>query len=250
MPLPASHPRAQLLLMTRLFGPDARPDSLAIVALPYRSLVAEKRAALRHLLRGACCGNSISWAAAVCSRVWTLSDILPRVVSAGVAKSSVNSLVPDVERHRRTTRGRVWVTTYEGATRLVDEWAREGPGETRNIRTLRSCGYFIATSAKPHVLAPRSCPGRLACVVADEVHLVGDTDRGYVLEGLLAKVVLHNELVRAEGLPTAQIVAMSATMPNTAEIAGWLRASMFQSAHRPRPLERLVAVKVSVCAHS
>ena len=45
----------QLLLMTRLFGERASPDSLAIVALPYRSLVAEKRALLRRLLQGASC---------------------------------------------------------------------------------------------------------------------------------------------------------------------------------------------------
>ena len=53
----------------------------------------------------------------------------------GVATSSVNYLVPDVEKKRRAARGRVWVTTYEGATRLVDEWVSvSGATRTRKIR--------------------------------------------------------------------------------------------------------------------
>ena len=89
----------------------------------------------------------------------------------------------------------------------------------------------------------------MACVVADEVHLVGDTDRGYVLEGLLTKVLLHNKVVGLEAgaqpqhtPKQAQIIAMSATMPNTCHIAEWLDAVAFRSDHRPRPLERLIVV--------
>ncbi|MFB6112595.1 MAG: ATP-dependent DNA helicase [Halodesulfurarchaeum sp.] len=65
----------------------------------------------------------------------------------------------------------------------------------------------------------------LGCVVADEVHLVDDRDRGPTLEVTLAKLT--------QGTPGLQVVALSATIGNADEIADWLDAELVDSTWRP-----------------
>jgi helicase len=67
-------------------------------------------------------------------------------------------------------------------------------------------------------------------IVADEVHLINDAGRGPTLEVLLA---------RFRGLnPDAQIVALSATIKNSKQLAAWLGAELVESAWRPTPLKK------------
>ena len=65
----------------------------------------------------------------------------------------------------------------------------------------------------------------LACVVVDEVHLVGSEGRGPTLEVTLATL--------GRRAPGVQIVALSATVANPDELADWLDAGLVQSAWRP-----------------
>jgi helicase len=65
----------------------------------------------------------------------------------------------------------------------------------------------------------------LSCVVADEVHLIDDRDRGPTLEVTLAKLRQRN--------PDLQVVALSATVDNADEIADWLDAELVDSTWRP-----------------
>ncbi len=77
----------------------------------------------------------------------------------------------------------------------------------------------------------RSDPGlaeRVSLLVVDEVHYVGDEKRGPVLESLLSTFLSLEE--------PPQIVALSATVPNAGEIAGWLGARLVYSEWRPVPL--------------
>jgi helicase len=69
----------------------------------------------------------------------------------------------------------------------------------------------------------------LTLMVADEVHLLHDMDRGPTLEVTLAKFRRSN--------PKAQVVALSATIGNSKEIADWLKASHVRSSWRPIPLK-------------
>src|SRR3989454_10204791 len=68
----------------------------------------------------------------------------------------------------------------------------------------------------------------LTVVVADEVHLMNDADRGPTLEVTLAKLRQVN--------PSAQVIALSATIGNSEEIAAWLEAEHVTSEWRPGPL--------------
>lgn len=53
-------------------------------------------------------------------------------------------------------------------------------------------GVIVATIEKANALVSRmleeECLEQLCCVVVDELHMVGDEDRGYLLELLLTKL--------------------------------------------------------------
>lgn len=67
---------------------------------------------------------------------------------------------------------------------------------------------------------------RLRMCVVDEVHLLSDDRRGFLLEVLLSKIkyVLKDQ---------TQIVCMSATLPNIHDLSSWLDASLYISSFRP-----------------
>lgn len=95
---------------------------------------------------------------------------------------------------------------------------------------LERLDILVATSEKADGLLRRGSPwlDRLGCVVADEVHLLRDPDRGPTLEVSLTR------LRRAH--PELQIIALSATVGNSEEVAEWLKARHIASEFRPVPL--------------
>ncbi|RJX42300.1 ski2-type helicase [Halonotius aquaticus] len=92
---------------------------------------------------------------------------------------------------------------------------------------LASRDIIVATSEKVDSLIRNNAPwiDDLSCVVADEVHLVDDRNRGPTLEVTLAKLRRINAEIQA--------VALSATVGNANEIADWLDAELVQSDWRP-----------------
>jgi helicase len=69
----------------------------------------------------------------------------------------------------------------------------------------------------------------ISLVVADEVHLLNDADRGPTLEVVLARLMQVN--------PDAQILALSATVKNAEEAAEWLKAGSVTTEWRPVTLK-------------
>ena len=92
---------------------------------------------------------------------------------------------------------------------------------------LRQSDIVVATSEKVDSLIRNGAPwiDELACVVADEVHLVDDRNRGPTLEVTLAKL--------RGRISDLQVVALSATIGNADEIAEWLDAALVDSTWRP-----------------
>ncbi|XP_036379268.1 DNA polymerase theta [Megalops cyprinoides] len=89
----------------------------------------------------------------------------------------------------------------------------------------------------------------LGIVVVDELHMLGDSSRGYLLELLLTKiryVTQRTARASSEGRPSlsegVQIVGMSATLPNLDLLAGWLSAELYHTDYRPVPLMERVKV--------
>ena len=74
----------------------------------------------------------------------------------------------------------------------------------------------------------------LSMVVVDEVHMLCDRSRGFLLEVLLSKV---RHLLGSR----VQIVGMSATLPKMQDLGQWLNASLFNTTYRPVTLSVRVA---------
>ncbi|WP_227134267.1 ATP-dependent DNA helicase [Halorubellus salinus] len=90
----------------------------------------------------------------------------------------------------------------------------------------------VATSEKVDSLVRNNASwlGNVSCVVADEVHLVDDRERGPTLEVTLAKLrQLTSDL---------QVVALSATVGNAEVVAEWLDAELVDSDWRPIELKK------------
>ncbi len=68
----------------------------------------------------------------------------------------------------------------------------------------------------------------IGLVIADEIHLIGDDDRGPALEITLTKLKL------LESHP--QILALSATISNAHELSEWLESELVENKWRPVPL--------------
>ena len=69
---------------------------------------------------------------------------------------------------------------------------------------------------------------RVGVFIIDEVHLLGDRERGPTLEIMLTKI--------KERYPKAQIIALSATISNSDEVGRWLRCEIIESEWRPTRL--------------
>lgn len=76
---------------------------------------------------------------------------------------------------------------------------------------------------------------RIHMVVVDELHLISDDKRGFLLEVLLSKILytLGNSV---------QIVAMSATLPNVSDLSSWIHGSLYITQYRPVNLEIRISI--------
>jgi helicase len=74
----------------------------------------------------------------------------------------------------------------------------------------------------------------ISLVIADEVHLLNDAGRGPTLEVVLARLMQVN--------PNIQVLALSATIGNVDEIAGWLNAKYIVTEWRPVSLKEGVVL--------
>ena len=80
--------------------------------------------------------------------------------------------------------------------------------------------------------------GQVGCFVFDEIHVIDDVSRGPTLEILLAKL--------RRMVPSAQFIALSATIGNPEELAEWIDAGLVKSEYRPVPLRRGIVVRGSI----
>lgn len=107
----------------------------------------------------------------------------------------------------------------------------------------RSLDLAVCTIEKANSLVNRLMEenelASLGAVIVDELHLIGDPHRGYLLELLLTKLkymsLRNNDI-------SVQIVGMSATLPNLSLLSNWLEADLYKTSFRPVPLEELIKI--------
>ncbi|XP_073817747.1 DNA polymerase theta isoform X2 [Musca autumnalis] len=78
----------------------------------------------------------------------------------------------------------------------------------------------------------------IGTVVVDEVHLISDPGRGYILELLLAKILYMSRKYALQ----IQVITMSATLANVQLLQKWLNAELFITNFRPVALNEMIKV--------
>lgn len=137
----------------------------------------------------------------------------------------------------------VWLLPARALATEVNEtvkrWEAHGirsvelTGETNmSSDAVRHAQLWVATTEKFEALYRRSSLrgfiSSVGCLIIDEVHLVGDAERGATLEALLARLRTVDNSTR--------IVALSATVANAEHLATWFNAQLVTSAWRPTVL--------------
>ncbi|XP_017084683.2 LOW QUALITY PROTEIN: DNA polymerase theta [Drosophila eugracilis] len=82
----------------------------------------------------------------------------------------------------------------------------------------------------------------IGTVVVDEVHLISDKGRGYILELLLAKILYMS---RRNALQI-QVITMSATLENVDLLKTWLDAELYITNYRPVALQEMIKVGTKI----
>jgi helicase len=104
-----------------------------------------------------------------------------------------------------------------------------GDFNTSNTELGRS-DIIILTNEKLDSILRQSAPwlSNVGLFISDEIHLIGDQDRGPVLEMVLTKI--------KKFYPTSQILGLSATVTNSSDISDWLDCKLVESYWRPTRL--------------
>lgn len=124
----------------------------------------------------------------------------------------------------------------------VEEYCA-GKGSIPPAKRRKKNTIYICTIEKSQILFDSLCDtGRLkevGMIVVDELHMVGDGHRGYILETLLMKTVFKKEA-------RIQVIGMSATIANIREIAKFLNADIYTRDFRPVELKEYVKIGADI----
>jgi len=119
------------------------------------------------------------------------------------------------------------VTIRVGASRIRDSGNRFDAGADVIVGTYEGIDHALRTGKDL---------GEIGTVVIDEVHTLGEKERGHRLDGLISRLKHYCE---TNGCDT-QWVYLSATVGNPGVLAGKLRAQLIEFEERPVPIERHV----------
>ncbi len=111
------------------------------------------------------------------------------------------------------------------------------PGGFKSVH-FAVCTIEKANSLINHFLQEGTL-SEIGAVVIDEMHLLGEPNRGYILELLLTKL---KYVSLKDSTVDVQIIGMSATLPNLQTLSKWLDAELYVTNFRPIPLHELASV--------
>jgi DNA polymerase theta len=140
---------------------------------------------------------------------------------------------------------------------------RSPPGGLSAV-DLALCTIEKANSLVNHLMEEDKL-STVAGIIVDELHMIGDPHRGYLLELLLTKILYvqscagkvdkisgncdinEPQMLSTKSVLAVQIIGMSATLPNLSCVAQWLKAQLYCTDYRPVPLVEML--KVGPCLY-
>lgn len=167
-------------------------EAKAILVLPYVALVQEKVRWLRNLVHG-------------------------------ISRESITGPIPESDQkfwRRRSDEDTVRVVGFFGGSKIKQTWADFDVG----VCTIEKANSLVNTA-----INDGSITG-LKVVVLDELHMVDDDHRGYLLELMATKLLSLDD-------HAVQIIGMSATLTNIKLLATWLQGHYYETQYRPVPIE-------------
>ncbi|KAL2823171.1 hypothetical protein BDW59DRAFT_149033 [Aspergillus cavernicola] len=166
------------------------PSRKAILVLPYVALVQEKLKWLRRIVQ----------------------DVEKHIVDTD------NHTGPGHHRWRPLHRS-IHVSGFFGGSKTTASWSDTDIA----VCTIEKANSLINTAIEECSI------GDLGVVVLDELHMLDDEHRGYLLELMVTKLLLLQQDI--------QVVGMSATISNTELLAEWTNSRYFISTYRPVPVD-------------
>lgn len=182
---------ADVLLLKRIIE---NPTKKAILVLPYVALVQEKLKWLRQIVQG-------------------VEKILPE------EEEEDGDDLHFARRRWKKLQKSIRVTGFFGGNRTTTSWADTDIA----VCTIEKANSLINSAIEDCSI------GKLGVVVLDELHMLDDEHRGYLLELMVTKLLLLQQDI--------QIVGMSATLSNTEMLAQWMNAKFYISTYRPVPID-------------
>ncbi|TDZ12958.1 DNA polymerase theta [Colletotrichum spinosum] len=120
---------------------------------------------------------------------------------------------------RRADEDTIRVIGFFGGSKIKPTWADFDVG----VCTIEKANALVNTAIDDCSI------NHLKAVVLDELHMIDDDHRGYLMELMGTKLMSLPQPV--------QIIGMSATMSNIKLLANWLDAHSYETRYRPVPIE-------------
>jgi helicase len=165
------------------------------------------------------------------------------VVAPTGAGKTVMGMVAALRAIRQQGRKAAWLVPQRSLAdeldRELEAWRERGlkverlSGEyATDMTRIKDADMWVATTEKFEALcrtaALRESLAEVGVLVVDEIHMLGDTTRGPVLEALLTRIM--------DGASETRILGLSATVSNAEQITEWLGAKLIRSSWRPTRL--------------
>ncbi|CAL5872916.1 uncharacterized protein PFLUO_LOCUS7185 [Penicillium psychrofluorescens] len=189
---------ADVLLLKRVIE---NPTRKAILVLPYVALVQEKLKWLRRIVEN-------------------VEKHLPD-------QDEEDCSFPPRKRWKKLQKS-IRVTGFFGGSRTTATWADTDIA----VCTIEKANSLINSAIEECSI------GDLGVVVLDELHMLDDEHRGYLLELMVTKLLLLQQDI--------QIVGMSATLSNTEMLAQWINAKFYISTYRPVPIDEYLVYENAI----
>ncbi|KAM5432937.1 putative DNA-directed DNA polymerase [Microsporum canis] len=145
---------------------------------------------------------------------------------------------------RRVVEGIPRCTLDDDIANSTDDSSRSSRFKAE-VNSIRVTGFFggskarttwsdtdIAANSLVNTAIEECTIDKLGVIVLDELHMLDDEHRGYLIEIMVTKLLLLQQDI--------QIIGMSATLSNTEVLAKWLNANYYISRYRPIPVEEFL----------